>query len=114
DLERLKDTGVYFDLYHPLAAVRLYELRVRMARKNAEIFMKDLQEKRYDALHLSTLALGPGDREGAACLTTGHMKPPHFAFDPDVNSILICKAVDSTSYVMEGGGENSFSAFSAS
>ncbi|CAK0798265.1 unnamed protein product [Prorocentrum cordatum] len=91
DLERLQGTGVYFDLYHPLAAVRRHERRLRAARQNAEVFMRDLQEKRYEALRLSTAAQGPGDREGATCRTTGHMKPPHFAFDPNVNSVLFSK-----------------------
>ncbi|CAK0878803.1 unnamed protein product [Prorocentrum cordatum] len=96
-LEKVKGTSLFFDSYHPLAAVRIYDLRVRCAQRRAELFVKSVQENLYDGLHLSTAAPGTGAREGATCLTAGHMKAPHFAFDPDVNGLVFSEVPPRTS-----------------
>jgi len=87
-LEALQGTGLFFDLYHPLAALRSFDLRVRMAQRNAEAFVQDVEQGRYDGLSFRMAAPCEADRKGATCPVGGHLEPPHFAFDPDINSLL--------------------------
>lgn len=74
-----------------MSVLRAYDLRLRQGQCNAEIFLQDLQEGKYKNLSLNTLAL-PKDsaiRSGASRMVSGHLHPPHFAFDPDVGSLLL-------------------------
>jgi len=89
-LEQLRSTRLFFDLYHPQSQLRRYDLRIRMAQQNAESFIREMQEHRYDGLSLRTPATaGAADRQGATCQTSGHLQPPHFVLDPDVNTLLL-------------------------
>eukprot|EP00930_Biecheleria_cincta_P054990 TRINITY_DN41363_c0_g1_i1.p1 TRINITY_DN41363_c0_g1~~TRINITY_DN41363_c0_g1_i1.p1 ORF type:complete len:750 (+),score=85.53 TRINITY_DN41363_c0_g1_i1:127-2376(+) len=77
-------TGLFYDLYHPVATSRSFDLRLCMARRNASQFLDDLQKGTYEGLKLHTSS-PPGFM--SASLTV--LQPPQFAFDPDVASLLI-------------------------
>ncbi|CAE7459556.1 Ars2, partial [Symbiodinium necroappetens] len=85
ELQAIKQTGLFFDLYHPLSRLRRYELRLGTTQLNAATFAQDLREGRYCELSLRT---GQA-RRGATCPIAGHLQAPEFAFDPDVGSLVI-------------------------
>jgi len=87
-LQRLKGTGLLFDLYHPLSALRHYDLQLRAAQRSAAAFIEDLRQRRFDGLSLRAPASAAG-RRGASCATSGHLRPPHFAFDPDADTLIV-------------------------
>ncbi|CAE7375648.1 unnamed protein product [Symbiodinium natans] len=80
DLETLKDTGLFFDLYHPLSRLRRFDSRLSLAQLGAAVFAQDLREGRR---HQRA-------RSGASCPVAGHLQEPEFAFDPDVDCLMIC------------------------
>ncbi|CAL1170443.1 unnamed protein product [Cladocopium goreaui] len=86
DLEKVKDTGFFFDRYDPVARLRAYDLRLHEARLNASVFVTDLCEGRFDGLNLSTTERP--NMEGR-CSVSGHLQAPEFAFDPDMGALLI-------------------------
>ncbi|CAE7289106.1 SRRT, partial [Symbiodinium sp. CCMP2456] len=85
ELQAIKQTGLFFDLYHPLSRLRRYELRLGTTQLNATTFAQDLREGRYCELSLRTSQA----RHGATCPIAGHLQAPEFAFDPDVGSLVI-------------------------
>ena len=41
ELQAIKETGLFFDLYHPLSRLRRYELRLGTTQLNATAFAQD-------------------------------------------------------------------------
>jgi len=85
----LLGTGLLFDLYHPISLLRRFDLRSRLAQRNAEVFLQDVREGRYGGLCLRAPPTNPGNRQRGVCTTAGHLLAPHFAYDPDVDSVQI-------------------------
>lgn len=86
-LNHAQSAGLFFDLYHPLAALRHYDFRAHTSRKNAEVFLQHLHSGFYDALCLRAPAMGAPGRIGPDIASANHEQPPHFAFDPDTHSL---------------------------
>ncbi|CAE7796868.1 unnamed protein product [Symbiodinium sp. CCMP2592] len=85
ELPAIKETGLFFDLYHPLSRLRRHELHLGTTQLNATTFAQDLREGRYCELSLQTSQA----RRGTTCPVAGHLQAPEFAFDPDVGSLVI-------------------------
>jgi len=88
-LHKLKGTGLLFDMYHPLAVMRRYDMRVRSAQLNAKQFVQDMKNNCYFGLSLRAPSSGLSTRSGASCAASEHLQAPHFTFDPDVDAILL-------------------------
>jgi len=87
-LESFKTTELFYDLYHPLAALRRYDLRIHLTHKSADAFLRDMQQNRFDGCCWRAPAAGIV-RGSTKCTLAGHLQAPHFAVDPDVDSLLI-------------------------
>lgn len=88
-LEQLKGTALFFDMYHPLARLRSYDLQVRKAQCSATAFVQELAQGRFQGLSLCAPEPGPEGRQGAACPVAGRGEAPHFVVDPDVHALLL-------------------------
>ena len=91
ELEILKPTGLFFDLYHPMAQLRLYDWQRQMAQMRARIFVEDLKADKYKGLCLrARRPVGlPGASASPTCPVTGHLQAPEFAFDANVGTLMI-------------------------
>lgn len=87
-LELLKESGsgLLFDLYNPLSLHRQYTSRVQSVQNSASDFVVDLAKERFSGLQLVATD-GPITR--GTCQTAGHFQAPHFAFDPNVNALVL-------------------------
>jgi len=74
--------------------LRRYDLRVRAAQGNAMMFLEDIQQHRYDGLCLRATE----GRRGALCPTAGHLKAPHYSFDPDACAVVLSPVRRSLSF----------------
>lgn len=90
DLRQIRETGLFFDMYHPSSALRSLDLKVSSAHQNAHAFIQDMKNGRYAGLCLSVSASQcSGSRCGAICPASGHLQAPHYTFDPDVGSLIV-------------------------
>ena len=91
ELDILKPTGLFFDLYHPMAQLRLYDWQRQMAQMRARIFVEDLKADKYKGLCLrARRPVGlPGASASPTCPVTGHLQAPEFAFDANVGTLMI-------------------------
>eukprot|EP00438_Fugacium_kawagutii_P025989 Skav226717 [mRNA] locus=scaffold3811:201936:205151:- [translate_table: standard] len=93
EVETLKGTGLFFDLYHPMARLRLHDWQHKMAQLRSQSFMEDLNADKY--LGLSLRARRPQMSGGATsamaptCPVAGHLKAPEYAFDANVGALMI-------------------------
>lgn len=91
--ERVKGARLVFDLYHPLSAMRLYDHRVLRALSNASAFIKDMQQGRFRELSLRAPPATEASQRRRP--TAGHLAAPHFAFDANINAVVV-EAVPAT------------------
>ena len=93
DLEVLKNTGLFFDLYHPMAKLRLHDWQHQMAKIRSRSFLDDLNGNKYNGLSLRarrpTMSGGQTSAMSATCPVAGHLKAPEFAFDANVGALMI-------------------------
>ena len=91
ELEILKPTGLFFDLYHPMAQLRLYDWQRQMAQMRARVFVEDLKADKYKGLCLrARRPVGiPGASASPTCPVAGHLQAPEFAFDANVGTLMI-------------------------
>lgn len=82
--DAVKNTGVFFDMYHPLSKIRLFDLRLRSVQLNAEAFHEDLQKGRYQGLVLKS-----SSHEAGSCSVAIELQPPYFALSPDAATLLM-------------------------
>ncbi|CAK9030051.1 Serrate RNA effector molecule homolog (Arsenite-resistance protein 2 homolog) [Durusdinium trenchii] len=85
EFDRLKNTGLCLDLYHPVSQLRSYEWRQSMAQQRAQSFLAELREGKYKDLSLR-LAQPNGE---ATCPVAGHQQAPEFAFDANIGTLMI-------------------------
>jgi len=85
--QKLKGSGLVFDLFHPMSKVRHYDLRKGKMHQDAAKFVSDLRSGNYAELSLRT----PLHKHSGACETAGHLKAPQFAFDADANVLVFRK-----------------------
>eukprot|EP00435_Cladocopium_sp_Y103_P018278 s3539_g4.t1 len=52
ELDILKNTGLFFDLYHPMAQLRSYDWQRQMAQMRSRSFARDLNANKYHGLSL--------------------------------------------------------------
>lgn len=92
ELDILKNTGLFFDLYHPMAQLRSYDWQRQMAQIRSRNFAHDLNANKYHSLSLRARRPGlPGANVPMAptCPVAGHLKAPEFAFDANVGALMI-------------------------
>ena len=91
ELEILKPTGLFFDLYHPMAQLRLHDWQRQMAQMRARVFVEDLKADKYKGLCLrARRPVGiPGASASPTCPVAGHLQAPEFAFDANVGTLMI-------------------------
>ena len=92
ELDILKNTGLFFDLYHPMAQLRFYDWQRQMAQIRSHNFAHDLNGNKYHSLSLRARRPGmPGANVPMAptCPVAGHLKAPEFAFDANVGALMI-------------------------
>ena len=92
ELDVLKNTGLFFDLYHPMAQLRSYDWQRQMAQIRSQNFALDLNANKYHSLSLRARRPGmPGANVPMAptCPVAGHLKSPEFAFDANVGALMI-------------------------
>ena len=91
-LQLLKGSGLLFDFYNPLALHRQKTLRATLAQSSAQCFLTDMTQNRYANVHLVSTSGSSAPinaLKACMCQTPGHLKAPHFAFDPDVNALVL-------------------------